>query len=709
MMIPVRRLAPLLLPCLFLAPLAASSTEVQEPLYSEAEIADRLAALADSLMTDGYEIEEIELFQQTLRDSLEQLTVEIADEGPAPSIFYDLSNTVDTSVQANVNRVNYKGSMTNALKVAGGGRINDNFGLGYETYRRQDKTVETRSARADYDSGLLLPFLFSTQASVNWVEDLTTNTAGYLNVNRRQTRRAGISAGKNKLYTGPVRHHLLSNWFFNDQKAVNQQQRNDNQESELSGALRSGVAVADDVHVATRLYRIARDGENLLADFTSPSSTTGDSLGAGVYYQRQLLQGQFVVTRSSFDSRYLDFRRNSNGLIDTTNLPEGVSKVVEELEEKNALNLVWDNTLKAGRYQLSAKLRHVTDNQQYAFSQIGRRERRSDNVDLQLLAPVGRDSFALAYKYEWSWDDQRFAGATEFRGRQYRKRRDMILDWQRRLFRHTVISGRYRTELAQDIAQNAFNENDRDRLTEEGRLKLEAFWRQRFRATLLAEYQSIHDVSIRASRSANNNVRRTFEVAPGYRWFINPKLELAQTFRMYIQFQDYDFVELETVNKEDSFNKRGSLATSFKLKPNSRLELTINHDYNQRYNGTRTMRDAAGSAFYRRDQDQVISRIDLGFSWTAMSWSTNEYLRIQTATYRTRDSVERYGPTSSTLNERYSGELWIGAMFKRKLGTGNTAPLAIDAHVRRYLAYGPNVTETSRDYWQADASLKWTF
>lgn len=709
----VRRLAPSVVLVLFSLSTAALPTSeewipAENPKYSEQEIAERLTALADSLAADGYEIEEIEFFQQTMRDSLEAIEAEIVELGPAPGVFYGLSNTVDSSVQADVTQVNYKGSLGNTLKVAGGGSISDSFSWGYDTYRRQIKTVERRAARGSYESGALLPFKFSTRFSTDWVEDLTTNTAGTTNVNRRQTRRAGVSASKTETRTGPVRHDLQANWFFNDQKAVNQRQRNDSQDTELSGALRSGAGIAEGVHVATRLYRIAREGENVLADSKDPTTTTGDSLGVGVYYKRQVLQGQVAVTRSSFDRRYLDFRRNSNGLIDTTNLPEGVSKIVQELEEKDALSLNWDNTLQSGRYKLSARLRHLVDNQQYAFSQMGRRERNSNTMDLQLISPVGRDSFVVNYKYEWNWDDQRFAGATEFRGRQYRKRRDLSLDWQRKLFRHTTITGRYRTELAQDIAQNSFNENDRDRLTEEGRLRLEGFWRQRFRATLLAEYQSIHDVSIRASRSANNNTRRTFEVGPGYRYFFNPNLELAQTFRMHIQFQDYDYAGMEAVDKEDTFNKRGSLATSLKMKPIKSLELTISHDYNQRYNGTRTVRDAAGSTFYRRDQDQAISRIDLGFTWTAISWTSTEFLRFQTATYRTRDAVERFGTTTS-LTERYSGELWIGTVFKRNWNLGGKSPVIIDASIRRYLAYGPNVTETSKDYWRADASLKWTF
>ena len=54
------------------------------------------------------------------------------------------------------------------------------------------------------------------------------------------------------------------------------------------------------------------------------------------------------------------------------------------------------------------------------------------------------------------------------------------------------------------------------------------------------------------------------------------------------------------------------------------------------------------------------------------------------------------------------GELWIGAVVKHSWGPKDR-PLKIDASVRRYLAYGPNVTDTSDDYWRADVLMSWTF
>jgi len=69
--------------------------------------------------------------------------------------------------------------------------------------------------------------------------------------------------------------------------------------------------------------------------------------------------------------------------------------------------------------------------------------------------------------------------------------------------------------------------------------------------------------------------------------------------------------------------------------------------------------------------------------------------------------VTRFG-TTETETTNYSGELWIGAVLGRDWGPDDR-PLHMDARIKRYLAYGPNVTDTSDDYWEADVLLRWTF
>ena len=681
-----------------------------EPTLEERlrRVEERAAAMVDSLLAEGVPetIAQREVNRRKVRWEREARATAVAASGGGAPLFSGCTNTPEAGVMANVTKVNYFGRLKNSVQVRGGGEITDNYGYGYDTYRRQDKTVETRSADGTYTSGELLPFTLRLEGSINWSEDITTNSGGNTNINRQEQRRAGASASRAGIVTGPTTHTLQAGWFYNEQNAINQGQLNNFNEGEYSGGWRTSTEVLEGVRVGTVVYGIKRDGESLLADFESPSSTTGDTLGAALGYDRLGLRGRVSFDRASFDRRYLDYRRNSNGLIDTTGLEDGVSKVVRELEEQDSVQLDWTNATRLLGINLSASLAHTYDEQRYAQSGVGRKERLRDTMNLKSSFSVGADSFAVAYNYEWSWDDQQFANAVAPRGRQYKKSREITLDWQRDLFRNTRISGRYRTQLVQDIAEDEHNENDRDRLVEEGRLKLDASWSNRFTASLLTEYQRIEDISIRGTRSANNNAKRTFEVSPSYTYIFHENLQFSQTFRMYIQYQDYDFVGFEGVNKEDTYNKRGNLSTTVRWNPTDRLELDIKHDYNQKYNGTRTARDAAGNALYRRDQDQTINRIELAMVYAVVEWSQTESLKLEAATYRTRDLIERYGATINAT-ERYSGELWVGAVVNRTFGSER--PFTVKGRVKRNLAYGPNVTDTSDDYWDADVLVSWRF
>ncbi len=535
----------------------------------------------------------------------------------------------------------------------------------------------------------------------DWSEDITVNRGGLSNLDQRDAKRAALTLSRTEITLGGVRNDVLVAADVIDQKAENQGQRNDLAEGSLNGALRSRARLADGVSLATRLYGVKRDGESTLADFTNPTSTTGDTLGAGVYYDRSVLKGSVVVSQANYDKRYLDYRRNSSGIIDTLFVPEGESKVVEELQEKDYTTIKWDNAIRLGRARLNGKLTRDMDTEQYRFSQVGFRERFRDEANLSLGFPVGRDSLSVAYIFKWSWDDQTFQGATLPRGRQYSKTREFKLDWRRQLFRNTRLTGIFVTGLAQETAENQFNENDRDRLTGDASLKLDTLWPKRFGTGLLFQYRSTEDINLRATKSANNNFRQTFEIAPSYDWPVASWLKVAQVFRLYIQYQEYTFGNVVGVNKDDNYNKRGNLTTTVTANPTTRLTVTGKYDYGSRFNATRSRTDAAGNDFYRRDQEQFTSRIDLDFTYKISPWLT-----LDTTTYRAKDRLETLGtPPQQTVN--YSGEMTVGATVSKTWSGAN--PVILAGRVKKHQAYGPNVTENNRDYWDADISLKWSF
>jgi len=676
----------------------------------QAAAPDSLAA-AEADTAAGEQLSELELREARLRELQANRAGEAAADQPDTSgwIFSNCRNSPEAGVKANVTRINYFARLSNTVDAAGGGTLNDSYNYSYDTYRRQERTVENRSANVSYVSGQgqdayqLLPVILRLEASTSWSEDINVNSAGSRNVKRSQSRRAGLTASRTNLATGPLLQNVTAGWYYNNTTGLNLGEASEQTDTELSGAVRTGIPLAQGVSLATRLYGTQRIGDNALSGIDSPTETQGDTVGVGGYYSRQRLVGKVVFSQADFDRSYLDYRRDANGLVDTTNLPDGVEKIVSELEEKDAWEVSWDNKLTLGRVIFDSRLSHKYDKQQYNESLVGAKERTDDTVNLTLAFPVGRDSLVFSYKYRWAWDDQQFLNATASRGRQYKKSRDLTVDWTRKLFRNTDLKGRYRAELSQDIAENQFNENDRDRLTEEGSLRLESRLTRGFFTSLEGSYLRKDDIAIRSTLSANNNIKRSYEVSPQYRWTISDRVELQQNFRMYIQYQDYIYDALESVRKEDTFNKRGNLATKVTYQPTERVEVIVKHDLNRKNNGTRVATDLAGRESYKRDSRQTINRIELGFTWEVA-----DGVSLQTASFRTEDENERFSGGTTSIAANRSGELWVGTVIDRSWGPRSN-PLSFKGRIKRYLAYGPNVTDTSNDYWEADVLLKWSF
>jgi outer membrane receptor for ferrienterochelin and colicin len=211
----------------------------------------------------------------------------------------------------------------------------------------------------------------------------------------------------------------------------------------------------------------------------------------------------------------------------------------------------------------------------------------------------------------------------------------------------------------------------------------------------------VKDLSIRESRSSNNNTKDSYEIAPGYTWDVAEGLMLTQSYRLYIQYTDYIYSDLESVSRKDDYNKRGILNTRINWDVTDRLELTLKHDYNKRFNATKTGTDASGTSSYFKDQIQSINKIDLGLKFEAARG-----VILEAASYRSKDVKDTYGVTTRRTTT-FSGEVWVGAKVRKKWGREN--PLELSAAIRKYNAYGPSVTATSADYWDADVWLKWSF
>jgi hypothetical protein len=664
--------------------------------------ADSLVAAADTTAAAGEpgagteDMTTLERLQAMAGDPSQASQIEVVQE----PFFKELSNAPKGGAKANVRQYTYFGDLVTVLKFKKNSTFRNTFKWSWEEYRKQEKTVQRRDNNFSFGLGNNLPVTTSVDGSWNWSEDRTTNTAGYANLSKRNQKRAGLNAMKSNFATGVLNHTAKMSARMMDQQSINQSQRNDFEEAALDGGLQTDMGIAEGVRIAGRVYGMALEGDRLLGQTTESSSANGDTLGLGVYYKKSLADGRVAITRSSFEKKYLDFKKNSNGLIDTVGVAED-EKVVRESETTDAISYELDNNFRIGRFGVRTRLTRQTDDHDYALSGVGLKQREQDVMDLALTFGAGQDSFAVSYDYLWKWDDQRYKGATENRGRQYHKSRDYELIYYRDLFRRTKLNLRYHEGLSQDIAENQHNQNDKDRHQSDLSAKLDRTWVGKFRTTMVFAFQQIQDFNIRESRSSNNNVKESYELSPGYGWTISRWLSLDQSYRVYIQYTNYSFSGEDSGNRSDDYNKRGNLATKVNIDPTRRLNITLRHDFNKRFSATKTGTDAAGTVFYHRDLNQTISKIELTMRFMAVQGVT-----LEASTYRTRDDRETFGSRASETRN-FSGEMWAGANVRHKWGKKN--PLELSAMVRKYNAFGPSVTETSSDYWEADIWLSWEF
>lgn len=614
--------------------------------------------------------------------------------------FHTITNRPTAGIKSDVRVNRYYGELGTTLGMEAGSTFTNTASYSWDAFRQQDKTIEARGEKFTYSAGKLLPFTVTSSGSWDWSEDQTTNNAGLSNLSKRDLKLGSLRVNQPKFDLGPLKAILNSGVAINDQKSTNQNQRNDFSEASLDGGGQLGARIAPGVMVATRAYGKTLTGDRTLGENKAPSSATGDSLGAGIYFQRSFTTGRLAVTRSNFDKKYLDYKRNSTGQIDTVGLDE-FDKVIDELETQDAVTVEFENKLRLGRLGLNASLSHSTDELAYRASGVGSKERQTDDATFALTYDTGNDSLAVTYTYLWKWDDQRIKNATENRGRQYIKNRDLDIFYGRRLFRRTDLTVKLHTGLSQDIAQFQFNTNDKDRLRNDVTVEVEREWLGKFTAGMLFSFKQSEEIAIRSTRSSNNNVKDSFEVSPSINWPLASWLTVNQTYRVYIQYTDYTYSELESAARNDDYNKRGNLNTIVVIHPTDRLELAVRHDYNKRSSATRTFVDATGNTFYSTDQTQAINKIDLGVVFRVVDGVT-----LEAATFRTRDYKEIYGATTKE-SEVFSGQMWVGAKINRKLG--QTSPLEISAVIKKFNAFGPSVTDASGDYWEADAWVKWEF
>lgn len=609
-------------------------------------------------------------------------------------------NTPRAGIKTSVTSTMYYGDFLNTIGFNKTSTLTNKLGFSWMDFRQQIKTSEKRTGSTNYNTGLMLPFMATLQGSRTWSEDLTTNSGGHENVSKRDYKTGGLMLSKPKLILGDFNFVLKSSAGANDQRAVNQDQRNDVSETYLDGGMQVGTEVMEGVSVAGRLFGRTTGGDRSLGDLTAPSSSRADSLGVGVYYNRNFSSGRVALTRGNFDREYLDYKRDDLGQIDTI-AGAGLENVVDEMEIKDALTMELLNETRLLGMNLDTKLSHKMNESDFSVSRVGYKQKLEQKADFAVSFSVGQDSFSVGYAYKWKWDDQQTKGATISRGKQYRKERALKLFWKRTLFKATKLTMRGGTGISQDTAENGYVSTDKDNLRYDFSVRLERTWIKKFQATMLFAFKEDHSLALNSNKSANNNIKDSFEIAPGYSWPLSDWLTFSQSYRIYIQYTDYLYSQLENSNREDNYNKRGNLTSNVKINATERLEINVKHDFNRRFNADKTNEGSTGSSEFFVNQRQKINKIDLSFVFKVANGVT-----IEGATYSTKDTKTTIS-IEDTVAERLEGKIWIGTRVNRKWGTNN--PVTLSAMVKKHNAYGPSISEASADYWESDVWLKWEF
>lgn len=612
--------------------------------------------------------------------------------------FVSFKNTPKIGVRSSVQRNMIYGNFDTNLRMRAGATFTNKAKWSFEEFRKQNKKVERRGENFSYNLGQSLPFVMSLSGDWSWSQDRTVNTAGFANLFGQNNKTVRLSATKARVELGDFVHSLRFGGSLDDRQSENQGTANNSQEGKLDAGLQTGWELRPGLVVAGRIYGSASAGSKTLAARDSPSTANGDTLGVGVYYDRSFATGRFAVSRASFQKKYLDFKKNSNGLIDTVGIAEHL-KVVDELETNDAVNIEFETALGLGPVSLTARASRTTSNLDYAVNGLGIKQRQIDTFKIASGTSIGVDSLLVTYEYGWKWDDQRLQGATSNRGRQYTKSRGLETVWQRPLFRATTVRLRYFENISQDIAQFQHNQNDKDRLQRDLSLTLNRLWPRVFKTNMAFTYRSVQDLSIRENRSSNNNIKDTYEINPGYVWYVAPWITWDQNYRLFIQYTDYVFSDLESVTREDNYNKRGNLTTKVTFLPTARLKVILRHDYNKKFNATKAGVGPSGNPFYDRDLNQTINKLDLGLTFNVL-----QGVSLEAATYRTRDDRLRFGRVTAETTD-HSGELWVGA----KVNQTWRRSITLSALLKKYSAFGPSVTASSANYWETDVWLKWEF
>ena len=579
------------------------------------------------------------------------------------------------------------------------GRVSSNYKRSETDHRQQDRDATQSNLTGAYttklgDASAELALSRST------LEDITRiGAAGDVRIaNEVNNLRLGLNGNT------PLNDDVALRWGIGGKAYADEISNRGNRiTKEVYGGAGAARWVYDPSGPATLVALFGYDrvtGDGTLRARSSEAVTTQDTVGAKANLSTSLATLGIDLIRSSYVEDRLDWRRNSSGIVDTTNVPPGVAILGEEREqrEKDSINLDGDFQL-LPILNLHSSYRRSYEERSFLLSAQGiildSRDSWQNSLRLDYLEGA---SLVLDYNYQRNWLDRRTVDDARFRGKEIRESEDVSFTVRQPLFLTTSLELQGQQILEQDVYEDPQNQQDHDRFTErlDATISAEPFANLSVKTS--GRLSRLDDINIRSERIGNNKEERLYELRGFYTWKPHRKFTVDQGYRMQIVYRDYHLS-----NDRDEFNKQGQFNTKLQYgSPATQSSggvagmpaspsVEFSHAVNFRQNGRRALAEEPFGRSYTTTQ----RRFDHVFTGSVGIPISIWTFRVLGERGILDDQVTARGPQSEV-----DGRLELQLKGVRSFRMGM---ITISFDAQRVFAYGPRVLPVNRDYWVANS------
>jgi len=249
------------------------------------------------------------------------------------------------------------------------------------------------------------------------------------------------------------------------------------------------------------------------------------------------------------------------------------------------------------------------------------------------------------------------------------------------------------TQLLQsDYLNKAENPRDRDQLDSSVSARLSSVPFSNFLAFVSASYTNSLFQNISSTQSQNNRTRELYELRPGFSYFVNQYLTIAQTYGISIDYTQYKY--LAASSQDDYLDRNFTFNNEFKVKPMQKVDL--------RFLYTLLVHDK-GSYFsdvleidQRDNRQETILAVDYRPKDEFRFFGENTYSR------RVEEGIEEGEDDAITT----TGSIRVGVECNYAWGDKGRKLNVYCARVKRF---NPSSTELEKNFWDARSEFSFPF